>query len=299
MNQLTSEFPEDFDAFWKSTYEEAHASFLDYFRAKQSFIHLDGFEIELISFRGISGNRLNGWIALPLERTGKSRCFLWIPPYGRESSLPNAYTTRQGFVSMSFNFFGYDAFYQESYQPSSGYFTEGILDPHTWIFRGMAQNVFIALRVLRSQLEADEDRVAVCGMSQGGGIALWSGAQIPFVKCICADMPFLCGMKEVLSKPVHRYPLKEVTDFAQSIPLGLERVLYTLAYFDTIHHATRVKTPALLSYGVKDPASKPANVRAAYDAIAGPKKLVEYPGGHDWDSGMVKTNSDFMMEHLS
>lgn len=299
MNDFAPEIPEDFDAFWEAAYEEANASSLDYARAKQTLFHLGGFEIDLISFRGISGNRLYGWTALPLKRSGKSRCFLWVSPYGRESNLPNAFTTREGFVSMSFNFFGYDAFFQEAYQPHLGYFAEGILDPHTWVFRSMAQNVFIAMRVLRSQLEADEDRVAICGMSQGAGMAIWAGAHVPYVKCVCADMPFMCGMKETLSKPVYRYPLKEVEDFARSVPLGMERVMYTLAYFDTIHHATRVKAPALLSYGAKDPASKPANVRAAYNAIPGQKQLVEYPGGHDLDLGMVKTNLNFMTVHLN
>lgn len=298
MNGFAPEIPEDFDAFWLEAFEQACASPLDFARSKQTQIYQDGFDIQLISFRGIEGNRLNGWIALPVGRIGKARCFVWIPPYGRESNLPNAYTTRADFVSLSFNFFGYEAFHQEAYQPHRGYFAEGILDPSTCIFKKMAQNVFIAIRVLRSQLEADEDRLAVCGMSQGGGMAIWAGAHSPHVKCICADMPFLCGMQETFSSAVYRYPLKEVTDFAETVPLGMERVLYTLAYFDTVNQATRVKVPTQVSYGLKDPACKPANVKAAYEAIPSKKKLIEYQGGHDWDPGMVEMNRNFMLENL-
>ena len=56
-------------------------------------------------------------------RPGRSRRapgFVWIPPYGRESLLPNAYGTREGFVSLSFNFFGHEAFHQEKYVTARG-----------------------------------------------------------------------------------------------------------------------------------------------------------------------------------
>jgi cephalosporin-C deacetylase len=299
VNNFAPEIPEDFDAFWQEAFDRANVSPLDYARQKQSQVSLETHDIELISFRSIEGSRVNGWLALPKKRLGKARCFVWVPPYGRESNLPNNYTTREGFVSLSFNFFGHDAFHQETYQTHRGYFADGILDPNTCVFKRMAQDVFIAVRVLRSQLEADEDRLAVCGMSQGAGMAIWAGAHSPHVKLVCADMPFLCGMQETFSKPIYRYPLKEVTDFAETVPLGMERVLYTLAYFDTVNQSTRVKVPTLVSYGLKDPACKPANVKAAYDAIPSKKTLVEYQGGHDWDPGMVNINFDFMMENLS
>lgn len=296
---LAPEIPEDFDAFWAETTNEALSSKLEFRRLRAAPVSREGFQIELIDFRSASGEMMHGWLAIPKPRIGKAPCFLWLPAYGRASHLPDEYSTRDGMVSMSFNMLGEDAFHTETYEISRGYFTEGIEDPHTWIFRKLFQDAIMAIRVLRAQIEADEDRLAVAGFSQGGGIAIWCAAHSPHVRAAVADMPFLCGMEATLRKPVYRYPLKEVTDFARTIPLGIERVLYTMSYYDTINQATRVKVPTQVAYGLKDPASRPEHVKAAYDAIPAAKRLVEYPGGHDWDAMMVNANKEWMLERLA
>jgi cephalosporin-C deacetylase len=298
VKQFAPELPEDFDEFWSETYAEANESKLDFSRSADASIQSEGFKIELISFRSIEGGKLSGWYAVPDGGARRSRCFLWLPYYGRESCLPDQYSTRPGFVSMSFNFWGHDAFYKEPYQVHRGYMTHGIDDPRTSVFRRLSQDAFIAIRVLRSQLEADEDRLAVMGLSQGGGLALSAGANSPHVSCVVADLPFLCGMKETLSRQVYRYPLKEITDYATTIPLGMERVLYTLSYFDSVNQATRAIVPTLVGYGKQDPSCKPSNVREAFKGIPVKKKIVEYSGGHDWDPLMVDTNLDWLLENL-
>lgn len=290
--------PEDFDQFWAEAVAEATHSPLDFHRDRAHVYDFDGFAVETFEFRSTSGMKLHGWIALPESAPKKAPCFLWIPPYGRESTLPNEYSTREGMVSMSFNFHGNPAFHQEDYQPMSGYFAEGVEDPKTWIFRRMLMDCLLAVRALRSQLDVDEDRCAVAGLSQGGGMAIWTGAHAIGVRAVVADLPFLSCMPYVFGRNVYRYPLKEITDFANTIPLGMERVNYTMSYFDTINQATRLRVPSLISYGVKDPSCRPDTVTAVYNAIPGPKRLIEYPGGHDWDPSMIHTNRSFLLEQM-
>lgn len=291
--------PEDLQQFWAEIGATATDAPLDFSTAERSAEEQEHHRIDVLEFRGVEGMPLSAWIAIPHELDTRAPGFLWLPPYGRESTLPNRYSTRPGFVSLSFNFHGYGAFYQTRYSPHEGYFAQGIEDPHTWVFRTMAQNALLACRVLEAQLEADEDRIAVAGLSQGGGIALWVAAVSPIVKCAVADLPFLSCMNYVFSKPVHRYPLKETTDFASQIPLGLARIQYTMSYFDTVNVATLVKIPALMSYGLKDPACRPEAAKAVYEALRGPKSLVEYPGGHDWAPGMIVANLNWMKNWLN
>jgi cephalosporin-C deacetylase len=233
------------------------------------------------------------------QNRGKLPAFLWIPPYGRESLLPNEYGTREGFVSLSFNFFGEPAFHEEKYRMDRGYFSEGAEDPRTWVFRRMFQDAYMAFRVLQEQFEVDENRCASMGMSQGAGLSIWLGAWCEGVKAVCADMPFLCAIKHTLLQTVHRYPLKELTDFMHRIPLGEERVLNTVAYFDTMNQATRCKVPTHVTLGLKDPAARPDNVRAMYRALAADRKeLLELDCGHDWHPEMIETNRDWLLKHL-
>lgn len=289
--------PEDFDEFWRIAVAEAEQVTLQVRRSRSNDYDLPGFTVEALQFKSVGDRWVNGWIAYPEGAAGLPG-FLWVPPYGRESLLPNQYGTRQGFVSLSLNFFGEPAFHQEKYRIERGYFTDGADDPDHWVFRRMFQDAYVAVRVLKSQPEADEDRIGSMGMSQGAGISIWLGAWCQWVRAVCADMPFLCAIRHTLQQPVHRYPLKELTDFMASIPLGTERVLNTVSYFDTVNMATRCKVPTHVTMGLKDPSCRPPNVKACFEALPGEKELGVLDWGHDWHPSMVEANREWLFKHL-
>lgn len=292
---LRPQVPEDFDDFWRTVRVEVAAAPLDYHRSLKNDFETPGFVVETIRFRGVGGEDLRGWLAYP-PGARRLPSFVWVPPYGRESLLPNQYGTRDGMTSLSFNFHKHEAFHQEKYTPSRGYFAEGVADPETWVFRRMAQNAMMAVRVLQAQPEADEERIGAMGMSQGAGFSIWLGAHSPIVKAVCADMPFLGGTRYILSRNAYRYPLKELIDFAESIPMGTERVLHTLSYFDTLHQATRCQVPTHVSLGLKDPACRPESVEAVFENLAaGRKVLRRYEVGHDWFPDMVPNNLAWLL----
>lgn len=290
--------PEDFEEFWHHTVAETQTVKLNYRRSLTNDFDLPGFVVETVTFESTGGRTVHGWLAYP---AGARRlpAFGWIPPYGRESLLPNAYGTRPGFVSLSLNLHGESAFHQEKYVPARGYFADGAIQPDTWIFRRMFQDAYMALRVLQAQVEVDEDRIGVMGMSQGAGISIWLGAWCSIVRAVCADMPFLAGMNRTLSENVYRFPLKELTDFMTSVPVGQARVLNTLSYFDTLNQATRCHVPTHVSLGLKDPACRPATVQAVYDALPGPKHLRVLDWGHDWHPQMVEDNLNWLRQYLA
>jgi cephalosporin-C deacetylase len=299
MNWFAPYVPEDFDSFWLEAVREAVAHPLDYHRSLGNDFDFPGFAVETISFESLGNRILSGWLAYPSGGARRLPGFVWIPPYGRESLLPNEYGTREGFVSLSFNFFGHGAFHQEKYQRERGYFAEGAGDPRTWRFRRMLQDAIVASRVLQAQIEVDEDRIAAMGMSQGAGISIWLGAWCPIIRAVCADMPFLGAITDTLSTPVYRYPLKELTDFMDEAPLGRERVLHTVSYFDTMNMATRCQKPTHVSLGLKDPSCRPQNVQAIYDALPSEKELAIYDWGHDWHPEMIDRNRDWLLRHLA
>ena len=297
MTELAPYLPEDLEEFWQEAVAEASAVPLNFRRSLTNDFELPGFTVETLQFTAMHGRILNGWFAYP-EGARRLPGFLWVPPFGRESLLPNAYGTREGFVSLSFNFFGHEPFYQEKYKPGSGYFAEGAESPETWIFRRMFQDAVIAAKVLQAQVEADEDRIAAMGMSQGGGISIWLGAWCSMIHAVCADMPFLGGMNKTLLGKVYRYPLKELTDFMENLPVGEARVLNTVSYFDTINQASFCMKPTQVSLGVSDPAARPDTVRAVFEALPGQKALRAYNCGHEWYTEMIPNNLGWLQESL-
>jgi len=129
-------------------------------------------------------------------------------------------------------------------------------------------------------------------------MSIWLGAWSPIVKAVCADMPFLGGMNKTLVGKVYRYPLKELTDFAETIPVGEAQVLNTVSYFDTINMATRCAKPTQVSLGINDPAARPDVVRAIFDALPGSKLQRTYDWGHDWYPDMIENNRVWLSENL-
>jgi cephalosporin-C deacetylase len=285
--------PEDFEAFWREAANEAQVIRLDYKRSLRNEWDREGFVIETLDFATVGGRRLHGWFAYP-EGARRLPGFVWIPPYGFESLLPDDYGTRAGMASLSFNFFGHGPFHREKYVPGQGYFAEGISSPETWVFRRMVQDVLVALRVLQAQIEVDEDRIGAMGMSQGGGLAIAAGAWSPIVRSVCADMPFLGNISKTLQGPIYRYPLKEIVDFMESVPLGEELVRHTVQYFDSRFQASFCQVPTQVSLGLRDPASRPEQVRAIFEQLSGTRRLLELPGGHDWHPSMVEDNAAWL-----
>lgn len=298
MTELLAPYPpEDLASFWREITDEALSAKLDVTRLGNPVVGESGHLVELFTFRGIQGESLEGWIAYP-EGAREFPAFIWIPPYGRESVLPNQYGTREGMVSLSFNLHGNPALHREKYSPERGYFSEGAESPQDWIFRRIYQNSVLATRILGSLLEADARRLAACGMSQGGGLSIWLGAWSGLVRAVCADMPFLGGLKYLLTNQVYRYPLKELVDLIERLPMGEERVFFTLSYFDTLNQAAHCKVPTLVSLGHKDPAVRPIQAQSIFEALPGTKTLVEYDWGHDWHPDMVSNNLAWMRQHL-
>jgi len=289
--------PEDFDAFWVETVDEARAAPLDFHRSLRNAVEFPGFAVEEVSFRSIAGSTLHGWFAFPVGAR-RAPAFLWMPPYGRESALPGAFGTRAGYASLSLNFFGLGAFHQEEYVPARGYLAQGAEDPHTFVFRRMFQDALLATRALQAQIEVDESRMGAMGLSQGGGMAIWLGAWCSMVRAVVADMPFLGAMGAALTRNAHRYPLKELVDYSESIPLGTERVLNTLSYYDTMNQATRCRVPTRVTLGEKDPSARAENVEAIYRALAGEKELERLDWGHDWHPKMVAGGRAWLDRHL-
>lgn len=297
MIQLPYEKPEDFEKFWLDTTAEAMEFPLKVSNFRTLPDHSSTHVVETFSFAGIAGKARHGWMAYP-EGARRLPGFLWVPPYGRESKLPDEYGTRTGMVSMSFNFHGEDAFHQEAYVRERGYFAEGADDPHTWVFKTMYQDAVIALRILHAQVQVNEEQIGVSGMSQGGGISIWLGAWMPLVKSVCADMPFMCAMGDSVLKYAYRYPMKEIADFMNEIPIGEQRVLNTISYFDTIYQAGYCNKPTHVSVGLKDPSCRPPNVQMAFDALPGKKHLETLDWGHDWHPSMILNNKRWFFQTL-
>lgn len=290
--------PPGFEAFWQSNTEEAMGAPLDFSVESHEAFLPSSHSVQIFDFRGIDGERRHGWIALP-NRIERAPGMIWLAPYSRWSMLPNEYGVREGMASISFNFHGESAFHREEYTPERGYMAEGIEGRESWIFRRMYQDSVIVGRILSSLSQVDENRIVAAGMSQGGGMAIWMGAWVDYVKAVVADEPFLTGVPWILDAKYFRYPLKELTDVAFSSEEMEAKARLTLSYFDTINQATFCEKPTRVTLGLKDPSVRPEQVRAVHEVLPGKKELEELDWGHDWHPRMIEGAEEFLRNQVN
>jgi cephalosporin-C deacetylase len=130
--------------------------------------------------------------------------------------------------------------------------------------------------------QVDAGRLAVGGMSQGGGLALAAATLVPeFVRLCLADMPFLCDIRRGVSLSPD-LPYSELAVYLAHHDELAEAAWRTLSYVDCANLAPSIKARCHVSVGLMDTICPPSTVFAAYNAIEAPKSITVYEySGHE------------------
>lgn len=157
-----------------------------------------------------------------------------------------------------------------------GFMTRGVLDPETYYYRRLYADAVRAVETARAHPAVDPDRVAVAGISQGGGVTIAVSGLVPDVVAALPDVPFLCDIRRA-TEIVDSMPYGEIARYCAVHRDQVEQVFATLTHVDGVHHAARGRAPSLWSVALMDDTCPPSTVYAAYNAYAGPKQILEYP----------------------
>jgi cephalosporin-C deacetylase len=153
--------------------------------------------------------------------------------------------------------------------------TRGIARPEGYYYTRLFTDAVLAVEAASELTGAL--RVAVSGISQGGGLALAAAALIPQVVAVChADVPFLCDIQRGITLAPEA-PYTEVPEFlAHNVDL-IPAALDTLRYVDCALLARRITARCLLSVGLMDTICPPSTVFAAYNEITAGKDISVHP----------------------
>lgn len=278
------EMPADFATFWTDTIAEARAmgGQVTMVPAETSLKLVEVFDV---TFPGFGGHAVKGWLYLPKQREGKIPLVVQYLGYGGGRGFPHEL--------LHWAVSGYAYFRMDTRGQGSGWsmgatsdpvgttpsipgmMTKGILDPKEYYYRRLFTDGVRALDMLLDQDFVDTDRVAVCGGSQGGGIALAVAGIDDRVKAVMPDVPFLCDFPRAV-RVAGRDPYGEIVRFLVQHRDKSAKVFETLRYFDGVNFARQSKAAALFSVALMDDICPPSTVYAAYQAFAGEKSIVEY-----------------------
>ncbi|MFE4455645.1 acetylxylan esterase [Streptomyces sp. NPDC056796] len=286
--------PDDFDAFWSATLDEAGTHDLDARFERCADLGLVTVDVYDVTFAGFGGHPVKGWFVIPAGTTEPVPVVVEFIGYGGGRSLPHAHLL---WASAGMAHFVMDTRGQGSgWAPGDtadpvgsgpslpGFMTQGIEDPATYYYRRVITDAVRAVEAARSHPLADASRTAAVGASQGGGLALAVGGLVPDLAAVVPDVPFLCDFPRA-TRMTDRKPYREIGDYLKTHRGRSERIDRTLSYFDGVHFAARGRAPALFSAALEDLTCPPSTVFAAYNAYAHADKEIEVYDFNDHEGG--------------
>ncbi|THA28519.1 acetylxylan esterase [Streptomyces sp. A1277] len=303
--------PEDFDAFWERSLDEAAAHPLDaeFIPYDAAMTAVDSYDV---SFAGWGGHRISAWLNVPAGAEGPLPAVVHYLGYGGGRGLPLDHLVwpAAGWATLLVDTRGQGAVNHHSAgstpdphgaanPQSPGFMTNGILDPETYYYRRVFTDAVRAVEVARSHPSVDPARIVVNGASQGGGIAQAVAALSPHVKAAFVDVPFLTHYRRAV-EITDEDPYQEIVRFLATQHGTQSQVFRTLSYFDGVSFAARAPVPALYSVALMDSICPPSTVFAAYNHWAGPKEIEVYPwNGHEGGTGVHRQAQLRMLRDLA
>lgn len=277
--------PADFGAFWEATIAGARAigGATSLERAETTLKLVEVFDV---SFPGFGGHPVKGWLVLPRERAEKLPLVVQYLGYGGGRGFPHEllHWAASGYAYFRMDTRGQGSGWSMGATPDPvgttpsipGVMTKGVLDKSDYYYRRLFTDGVRAIDMLLAQGFVDESRIAVCGGSQGGGIALAVAGIDSRVKAVMPDVPFLCDFPRAV-RTAGRDPYLEIVRFLAQHRDKAETVFDTLRYFDGVNFARQSKASALFSVALMDDICPPSTVYGAFKAFAGAdKSIVEY-----------------------
>jgi cephalosporin-C deacetylase len=157
-----------------------------------------------------------------------------------------------------------------------GWMTKGIRHPKTYYFRYVYADAVRALELLAQREEVDPTRLAITGISQGGGITLAVAALSQRPVLALPDVPFLCDYKRAISIAAGG-PYPEIPNFLKAHPHLYDQTLRTLSYFDNLNLAPWITCRTAICNCLWDETCPPSTIFGVYNHITAQKEMEIYP----------------------
>ncbi|MDR1336159.1 MAG: acetylxylan esterase [Tannerella sp.] len=263
--------PDDFDAFWTKALEEARREPPDSRLRLLPELCTSGADVYEVSFRNEKpGSRIYGILRKP-RQPGRYPAILSVPGAGIRPYSGADYG--DSIISLQIGIHGLPVTLPQEVYNSLG---AGALSGYPSINRNNRdahyyKRVYLgcvrAVDFLFELPEFDGYTVAVTGGSQGGALSIVTAALDPRIKYLAAFYPALCDYAGYLNRRAGGWP-----HYFRTETPGPNEV-ETLAYFDVVNFARRVRAKGMYSWGFNDVTCPPTSMYAAYNVIPGPREL--------------------------
>jgi cephalosporin-C deacetylase len=272
--------PADFDAFWEAARKGLAEVPMD---AKltplpaSSTAKADCFHVSLqnVAIEGAHLSHVYGVLCEP-KGDGPFPALLGVPGAGVRSYRGLVEMAERGIITFQIGIHGipvnldgpvYDDL---RWGTLPGYNVFNLDDRDRYYYRRVYLGCLRANDFLVSRPRYDGRSLGVTGGSQGGALSIVTAALDPRVKVLGASYPALADTTGYLHGRAGGWPHMFQDEKRHRSPAKIE----TIAYYDVVNFARRVRAPGLYAWGYNDETCPPTSMHAAYNVITAEKSLL-------------------------
>jgi cephalosporin-C deacetylase len=278
---------EQVNAYWESALQACKDKPLQVQLAPSESV-FPSVTVQKLSYLGYDDTPIYGWYMVPADKQSNKGlpCIVTFPGYTGDKGYPENYAAwlLLGYAVLAVDVRGQGGetgnHMPEAAGSAKGWVSMGLTDKEHSYYQAITIDAIRAVDVALQLPAVDPDKIAVFGISQGGGLALLAGALHSSVAAIIADIPNMCHMDYGIMHSTGS--LTEIAQYVKRYPDQLGDVLEALAYFDMLNLASRIHAPVLMSVGWKDTVCLPETIYSVYNRLNTDKRIYDYSfNGHE------------------
>ena len=231
--------PQDFDQYWKKVEDEL-ASIQP--AAERTELHLRSApeaKVYGLKLTSLDHYRIFAYFCVPSGK-GPFPVIYRLPNYGSVVHIP-PFEERCKYISVALCHRGQRLSDQPFAAKYPGLLTSGIDSQRNYIYRSIVADCLRVMDYLVSCDDVDSQKISLVG----GDLALFTAA-------LRDSASVLFYTPSLFYKALHKatatqnYPLEEFNDYLRSHPESIDQISQTLAYFEPMNFASRVKSEVML-----------------------------------------------------
>ena len=288
-----TQLPDDFDAFWTAAKAEAARFPLTYTRELAPAYCTDRIDCYLVKLQlNDRGQAIYGYLFYPKGAQPGSCPVVLCPPGAGiktiKEPLRHRYYAEAGMIRFEIEIHGLDPRLPEgTFKEISnafsgrenGYLMNGLDNRDNYYMKRVYLACVRAIDLLTSLPEWDGRNVIVQGGSQGGALSIVTAGLDERVTVCVANHPALADMAGYIGGGTGGYP-----HFFRVEGMDTPDKLRTMAYYDVVNFARRVRAETYLTWGYNDDTCPPTTSYAAYNVLTCPKEALITPVNEHWTS---------------
>ena len=231
--------PQDFDQYWKKVEDEL-ASIQP--AAERTELHLRSApeaKVYGLKLTSLDHYRIFAYFCVPSGK-GPFPVIYRLPNYGSVVHIP-PFEERCKYISVALCHRGQRLSDQPFAAKYPGLLTSGIDSQRNYIYRSIVADCLRVMDYLVSCDDVDSQKISLVG----GDLALFTAA-LRDSASVLFYTPSLFYKALHKAKVTQNYPLEEFNDYLRSFPESIDQISQTLAYFEPMNFASRVKSEVML-----------------------------------------------------